>query len=71
MHTSAPKVPADNADRLLRRRQVENRTGLCRSTIYFWMREGNFPKPLKIGARAVAWRERDIQQWIKEREARK
>lgn len=58
--------PASNVDRLLRYREVENVTGFRRSTIYFWMSKGLFPKPLKIG-RAIAWRERDIQKWMDER----
>ena len=53
-------------DRLLRYREVEKLTGFRRSTIYHWMRKKLFPKPVKIG-RAVAWRERDIQQWMDER----
>lgn len=67
MHTAASKVPSDRAERLLRRREVENRTGLSRSTIYLWMSDGLFPKPRKIGPRAVAWRESDIQEWIEQR----
>ncbi|WP_148863271.1 helix-turn-helix transcriptional regulator [Marinobacter fonticola] len=67
MHTAASKVPTDRAERLLRRREVENRTGLSRSTIYLWMSDGLFPKPRKIGPRAVAWRESDIQAWIEQR----
>lgn len=54
---------------LLRRPEVEARTGLARSTIYAWMKEGNFPHPIKVGSRIVAWRERDINQWLNDREA--
>lgn len=49
---------------LLRRREVEARTGLARSTIYDWMKRGEFPKPVKLGARLVAWRESDIDAWL-------
>jgi len=51
-------------DRLLRRPEVEARTGLSRSTIYLWLKQGKFPKPVKIGARVVAWRDRDIADWM-------
>ena len=51
-------------DRLLRRREVEARTGLSRSTIYLWLKQGKFPQPVKIGARVVAWRDRDIADWM-------
>ena len=49
------------ADRLLRLSEVRTRTALGRSTIYRKMREGSFPEPLKIGARAVRWRESEIE----------
>jgi len=54
-------------DRLLRIRDVSELVGLKRAAIYFQMAEGTFPRPVKIGKRAVAWRERDIQEWIRSR----
>lgn len=55
---------------LLRRPEVETRTGLSRSTIYDWMKRGKFPQPVKLGERLVAWREGDITQWLETRETR-
>lgn len=52
--------------RLLRRPQVEERTGLKRSSIYARMAKGTFPKPVSLG-RAVAWVEAEIDSWIEER----
>ncbi len=37
----------------LRRKQVETRTGLSRSTIYQYIKDGVFPKPVPLGLRAV------------------
>ena len=54
-------------DRFLRRPEVENLTGLSRSTIYLMISNGEFPKPVRIGRRAVAWRESAIQSWIESR----
>ncbi|MCG5494411.1 helix-turn-helix transcriptional regulator [Ectothiorhodospira variabilis] len=54
-------------ERLLRRPEVEHRTGYKRSFIYKLMREGQFPQPVKLGSRAVAWRESDIDRWIQDR----
>ncbi|CAN0620160.1 prophage regulatory protein [Burkholderia multivorans] len=53
--------------RLLRLAQVKDRTGLSRSTIYQFIKDGKFPPSLSIGARAVAWLESDIDRWIAER----
>lgn len=58
------------ADNLLRRPSVEARTGLSRSTIYDWMKRGDFPQPVKLGARLVAWRESDITAWLEARETK-
>ena len=55
------------SERLLRRQEVEARCGLARSSLYRLMREGNFPVPLKVGARAVRWREAEIEKWLTER----
>jgi len=49
---------------ILRRKQVEKRTGLSRSTIYAKVASGDFPAPIALGARAVGWIESDITTWI-------
>jgi|SRR6056297_2277147 len=56
--------------RLLRRPEVEARTGLSRSTLYDWMKRGEFPQPVKLGERLVAWRDSDIAAWLESRETR-
>lgn len=40
---------------ILRRRQVEELTGLSRSTLYLRVQQGTFSKPVKIGPRASGW----------------
>ena len=50
--------------RLIRMKEVQHRVGLGRSTIYRWMAEGNFPKPVSIGRHCVAWPEAQIDDWI-------
>nr|WP_246035904.1 AlpA family transcriptional regulator [Aliishimia ponticola] len=57
-------------ERLIRRPEVEARTGLSRSTLYDWMKRGEFPQPVKLGARLVAWRESDVTEWLESRETR-
>jgi prophage regulatory protein len=49
---------------ILRRKQVESRTGLCRSTIYAKIKSGDFPPPIPLGARAVGWVEKEIDDWL-------
>ena len=55
------------ANSILRLPEVENRTGYKRSSIYQKARDGEFPKPIPLGARAVGWLESEIEQWISER----
>lgn len=45
---------------ILRRPQVEERTGLSRSAIYRLMDAGDFPRQRRITARAVGWIEAEI-----------
>jgi len=49
---------------ILRRKQVEARTGLSRSTIYLRIQEGTFPRPINLGVRAVGWLEAEIEAWL-------
>ena len=43
---------------------VKERVGLGRTSIYEKIKEGNFPKPISIGARSVAWDSEAIDSWI-------
>jgi len=47
-------------DSLIRLKKVESKTGLKKSMVYNLMDQGQFPKSVKIGERAVAWIESDI-----------
>ena len=53
--------------KLLRLPEVITMTGKPRNSIYRGMKDGQFPRPLKIGTRAVAWPEEVIQSWIASR----
>lgn len=53
---------------VFRIKTVMDVTGLGRSTIYLWVSEGKFPKPRKLGVRAVGWRAEEVFQWLSERE---
>lgn len=52
---------------ILRRKQVEARTGLSRSTIYDFIKAGTFPAPVSLGSRAVGWRSSDVEEWLESR----
>ena len=50
--------------RMLRLPMVLARTGLSKSTLYELIREGSFPKPVRLGAQAVGWFEAEVDGWI-------
>ncbi|MDR1647773.1 MAG: AlpA family phage regulatory protein [Zoogloeaceae bacterium] len=58
---------------ILRRRQVEVRTGLSCSSIYDKLNpkcrwyDSTFPRPINLGPRAVGWLSGEIDAWIKSR----
>ena len=56
-----------NNKRFLRLKEVIKRTGYQRSNIYLLMSQGQFPKSVSIGGRAVAWLESEVDSWIQER----
>lgn len=67
--TSAPSAssPSLGPARILRVQQVQDRTGLSRTTIWRLEQRNQFPKHCRISARAIGWREADVTRWIEER----
>ena len=55
------------SERILRRPAVENKVGLSRSSIYELMTKGEFPKQIRLSARAVGWTESSIDAWLESR----
>jgi prophage regulatory protein len=53
--------------RILRKPAVIERVGLSDTTIWRLMREGKFPRPVRLSENAVGWRELDIDAWIESR----
>lgn len=59
-HTERP-------ERLIRRVEVESRTGLSKSVMYLLIARGEFPEPVRLGPRGTAWVESEVAQWIEQR----
>lgn len=66
---NTPPPTAPTPGRLLRLDAVEHLTALRKSSIYTYMasKAQGFPTPVRIGARAVAWRESEVLAWIETR----
>jgi len=43
---------------------VCKRVGVTKSTLYRWVDSGQFPAPIKIGERAVAWSSQAVDSWM-------
>ncbi|WP_313039315.1 helix-turn-helix transcriptional regulator [Sphingobium yanoikuyae] len=52
-----------------RRKQLEGQLGISRSTIYAMIAAGTFPKPIRIGKRAVGWPDDVIKRWLEDRKS--
>jgi prophage regulatory protein len=53
---------------LLRFPDVSALVGLRKTAIFYRIKAGTFPKPVPIGARAIAWREHEVAAWILDRD---
>ena len=55
------------AEKFLPRKDVEDRCGLDKATVYHLMKNSDFPPAYRIGARAVRWKETEIAAWMDSR----
>jgi prophage regulatory protein len=65
--TDVTASPTQTDRYIMRRAEVEKRTGFKRAHIYNLMKEGKFPLARRIGMRAVGWDSAEIDRWIAER----
>lgn len=63
--TTAPALAPEH--RIMRRAEVEAKTGFKRAHIYSLMKKGEFPQALRLGVRAVGWDSTEVDLWISER----
>ncbi len=53
--------------KLLKIREVVKITGLSKSSIYDQMSRDEFPRPISLGPKSVAWLESEVLEWITNR----
>lgn len=54
-------------NRIIRRAELLTIIGVSRSTLYQWMADGIFPRPIKLGRRAVGWPSSALNLWLNSR----
>ena len=52
----------------LRISDVAKKTGLGKSTVWLWVKENRFPKPIKLSPRVTVWDEDTLDKWMKQEE---
>jgi prophage regulatory protein len=52
-----------NSTPFLRDTAVAIRYDISRSTIWRWVKEDRFPKPIKLGPASTRWRIADLEAW--------
>ena len=58
-------MTSETDERLLRLRDVKQKSGLGTSTIYRRIADGTFPAPRSLGPNTVRWLQSEIDAWIK------
>ena len=54
-------------EKIVRAPELQEWIGLSRSTVWRLVKAGEFPAPIRLHGNAVAWREQDVNEWIKSR----
>ena len=47
--------------------QLKKQLSVSRSSIWAWVKEGTFPKPIKLGKNCTAWNADDVHAWVQSR----
>lgn len=55
--------------KFIKLKEVMESTTLSKSTIYAYVSEGRFPRPITLGLRSVAWIESEVNSWKSEQVA--
>lgn len=50
--------------KFIRRPAVSVMTGRSKAALYVDISAGKFPRPIRIGSRAVAWDVSEVQEWM-------
>jgi prophage regulatory protein len=47
--------------------QLKEKLSVSRSSIWSWVKDGSFPKPIKLGKNCTAWNSEDVHAWVQSR----
>ncbi len=55
------ELPKDGVSRI---NQLLPFLPISKSTVWAWVKQGRFPKPIKLSPTVTVWRNKDIHQWL-------
>lgn len=67
VNSTVESVVQDNKSKIIRFPEVREKTGLSRTTLWRFEKEGKFPRRVSLGANSVGWRLNEVANWIRER----
>ena len=56
-----------SGEQLIRLRDLLAQLGISRSAVYRMMDDGKFPRPLKLSAQTIAFKQSEIDAWVESR----
>ena len=54
--------------KIIRKAQVLELVGMKSTWLHERVKAGEFPRPVRLGERAVGWRQSDVEAWLESRE---
>ncbi len=62
-------MATNTLSKIIRLPEVCAALGISKPTVYRLIRAENFPRPIQLGKRSVAWRVAEVEQWLESRPA--
>ena len=67
-HKVCPTINNHAVDRIIRSEEVQELTGLGRTTLWRYENKGQFPRRVSLGGNTVGWKMSEVQNWIRARQ---
>ncbi len=65
--TNQPETPSPQPERIVRAKELQELTGLSRTTIWRMERNGEFPARVPLSGNSIGWRYSEVMDWMRTR----
>ena len=69
-NASLSSQPFNTPDRIIRSKEIQEITGLSRTTIWRMERAGEFPDRVSLGVGSVGWKLNEVNSWVSNRKSK-